>query len=122
MYAIFNLKKEFLSFSESEMGSNFLSKKIPEEKSNLLEWKWVGDFDSGEMKKINIKKIRNNDDTFQNKYEYGVFMSLILKQLYINSKKTKTLNENFENMVRDFICYYEKPEIYLELLRYTNKL
>jgi len=122
MYAIFNLNKEFLSFSENEMGSNFLSKEIPEEKTNLLEWKWIGNYDSGEMKKINIKKLKNKENSFQDRYEYNVFMSLILKQLYITSKKTKTLNENFENMVKDFICSYENPDIYLELLRYTNKL
>jgi hypothetical protein len=122
MYAIFNLNKEFLSFSENEMGNNFLSKEIPEEKTNLLEWKWIGDYDSGGMKKINIKKLKNNENSFQDRYDYNVFMSLILKQLYVTSKKTKTLNENYENMVKDFICSYENPDIYLELLRYTNKL
>lgn len=122
MYAVFNKKKQFLSFSENQFGENFLYKKIPEDKCDLIHWEWVGDFDSGKMEKRKIQKIKSNQDTFQNHYSYNDFMSIILKQLYITSKKSKTLNAGFEQMIKEYICSYEKPEIYLELLRYTNKL
>jgi hypothetical protein len=124
MYAIFNLDKNFLSYSDQEMGLNFLSLKIPEEKTNLLEWGWSGNYDNGEMVKLENSEYVDvhNENSFEYAYPFHSFMSIILKQLYITSKKNNTLTEEYKDLTKHFIHSFETPEIYLELLRYTNKI
>lgn len=124
MYAIFNLDKKFLSYSEQELNGNFLNKKIPDDKTNLLEWAWSGDYDRGEMVKIDKSdyEIINNIRSFESNYPFYFFMSKILKQIYMTSKKNNTLSDDFEKMTKEFIFCFEKPENYMELLKLTNKL
>ena len=124
MYAVFNLNKQFISYAEQELGDNFLHIKLPEDKTNLLKWAWKGDYDTGEMTELNLSNMSmvKNQNTFEQKYPFNNFMSIILKQLYISSKKNNTLDTAYENMVKDYIFSFETPEIYRELLKVCNKI
>jgi hypothetical protein len=124
MYAIFNLEKKFLSYSEQKMDGNFLSLKIPEDKTNLLLWGWSGDYDNGKMVELEKSDYNNvnNVNSFEYTYPFHTFMSILLKQLYITSKKNNTLTEEYKDLTKNFIHSFETPEIYMELLRYTNKI
>lgn len=59
MYALFNKEKKLIGYSgdfPDTPNLDVFKIKIPEEKSNLMEWKWDGDMLTGNMVKINLEK------------------------------------------------------------------
>lgn len=56
MYALFDKDKKFIGYSPDfpeNPGLNIFKFKLPEDKSDLTKWKWVGDMFTGKMVKIN---------------------------------------------------------------------
>lgn len=124
MYAIFNDQKEFLSYGDQPLGGSFLSILIPDDKTNLTEWRWDGDYDTGGMVRLESTPYEEvmNQDSFQNKYPLPLYMSLILKQLYVISKKENLLSENYAEMVKQFIICFEGNDEFLHFLKQVNKI
>jgi len=123
MYAIFDSGKNFISYGDQKMESPYFCIEIPPEKSDILKWRWVGSFDDGEMVKIDDHPYSNilNEKSFQDKYPFDFFMSIMLKQLFITSKQNNTCQKPFEIMVEDYINSFESNETYLNLLNLTKK-
>jgi hypothetical protein len=123
MYAIFDSDKNFISYSDQKLELPFLSREIPPEKFDMLKWRWEGDYDNGEMVKIEDVPYKNvlNENYFHDKYPFNHFISIILKQLFITSKQNKNCEFPFEEMVKDYIQCFENNETYLNLLKLSNK-
>jgi hypothetical protein len=123
MYAIFDSDKNFISYADQKMEHPFLCKEIPPENSNILEWRWNGNYDDGEM--VQIKQIPYvnvfNENFFNTKYPFNIFISIFLKQLFITSKQNKTCQIQFEEMVKDYINSFETNDVYINLLKLSNK-
>lgn len=61
MYALFNKEKKIIGYSEDFPDTpnlDVFKVKLPEEKSNLMEWKWCGDMLTGNMVKINLENFK----------------------------------------------------------------
>jgi len=54
MYALFNKDKVFIGFSEEIPHKSIIAKEIPSEQSNLTEWRWQGDYDTGKMVSLSV--------------------------------------------------------------------
>lgn len=123
MYAIFNSDKNFISYADQKMEYPFLCKEILPENSNILEWRWNGNYDDGEMVQIKQIPYENvfNENYFNNKYPFDRFVSIVLKQLFITSKQNKTCQIEFEEMVKDYIHSFETNDVYINLLKLSNK-
>jgi hypothetical protein len=123
MYAIFDSNKEFISYGAQPLNGPFFSKELPDEKSDFLQWRWVGNYDTGEMVKLEENPYENilNEKFFQDKYPFDIFNSIILKQLFITSKQNKTCQLEFETLIKDYIECFENNETYLNLLKFCNK-
>lgn len=124
MFAIFDQNKNFISYSDEKFDDRFLSREIPQEQSNLLEWRWDGNYDTGKMVKIDSLPYNDpqNPEFFNKKYPLPLFFSLLLKQIYLLAKKQNLLDVSFETMVKDFILCNETEDDYVDLLRLANKL
>ena len=112
MYAIFDSDKNFISYSDQKLESPFYSKEISLDKSDILKWRWNGNYDDGEMVKIDEVPYSNvlNKNFFHDKYPFDFFISILLKQLFITSKQNKNCQIPFELMVKDYIQCYENSE------------
>ena len=123
MYAIFDSEKNFISYSDQKLENPFLSKEIPIEKSDILKWRWDGNYDDGEMVKLENVPYPNvlNENFFHDKYPFDFFISILLKQLFITAKQNKNCQMPFELMVKDYIQCFENNETYLNLLKISNK-
>ena len=101
MFALFNKNKEFIGYSpEVPENSELLKIKIPKEKSDILAWKWEGDYDTGNMVPIDIgypmEEIELEKDLFQfihKNYPLQTQLINIIKQL----RKIVENNENLES-------------------------
>lgn len=124
MYAVFNLNKNFISYSDNTFNGNFLFKQIPEEQSDFLNWRWEGDYDTGKMVKIEDDPYCNNltESNFEEKYPLPIFFTILLKQLFLTSSKNKTTDPVFLNLVKDYITTYENNDSYISLLKEANKI
>jgi len=124
MYAVFDLNKTFISYSDNMFGGNFLFKEIAEEESDILNWRWDGDYDTGKMVKLENEPYPNilTENIFEEKYPISVFFTILLKQMFLTSSKNKTIDPLFEEMVKDYIRTYEDNDSYISLLKEANKL
>lgn len=129
MYAVFDKNKNFLSFSDkifptNNNSLNFFFKKIPEDKSDLLKWRWDGDYETGNMVAIekNPYPDVHAEKFFEKKYSFYALISIMLKQIFLNSEKLRTTEYVFQEMVKDYITSFEDQEEYITLLRLANKL
>jgi hypothetical protein len=123
MYAIFDSEKNFISYSDQKLDSPFYNREIPLDKTDILKWRWNGNYDDGEMVKIEDVSYSNflNEKFFNEKYPFDYFISILLKQLFITSKQNKNCQIPFEIMVKDYIQCFESNETYLNLLKLSNK-
>jgi hypothetical protein len=124
MFAVFDQNKKFISYSDQQFAGNFLFKYISPEKSDLLSWRWDGDYDTGKMVSVSVSGYEepNTEEVFQNKYPLPLFFSVLLKQIYALAKVNNILDDTFGNMVKDFINCHETPEDYVDFLREIGKL
>lgn len=101
MFALFNKNKEFIGYSpEIPEGSEILKIKIPEDKSDILIWKWEGDYDTGKMVPVDIgypiEEIELERELFEfihKNYPLQLQMINIIKQL----RKIVENDENLQN-------------------------
>lgn len=60
MFVLFNQDKQFIAYSDDNFPDfptlNVFKLKIPEEQSDLSQWKWEGDMFNGKMTKIKLEK------------------------------------------------------------------
>jgi hypothetical protein len=124
MYVVFDLNKKFISYSDNMFGGNFLFKEIAEEESDILNWRWEGDYDTGKMVKLENEPYPNilTENIFEEKYPISIFFTILLKQMFLTSSKNKTIDPLFEEMVKDYIKTYEDNDSYISLLKEANKL
>ena len=124
MFAVFDQNKKFLSFSNEKFEGNFLFKLIPEEQSNLLEWRWEGNYDDGKMVKLSDDFYNEalSHEAFKNKYPLPLLLSILLKQLYILSEKLELTDYQFHELLKDFIYTFESETEYINLLKVANDI
>ena len=123
MYVIFDENKNFVSYSSHTMGKPFHCKEVDLKQEDLLNWRWDGDFDNGKLVKIEDAPYQsyNHKNYFEDRYSFDLFMSILVKQLFITAKQTKTAELPFEEMVKDYVTCIDGEEIYLELLKIANR-
>ena len=123
MYVIFDENKIFISYSSHPMGEPFFSKEIEISQDDLLSWRWEGGYDDGKLVKIEDAPYQtyNHKNFFEDRYSFDLFMSIIVKQLFLTAKKTNTAELPFEEMVKDYVTCLDGEEVYLELLKLSNK-
>jgi hypothetical protein len=124
MYVVFDKNKKFISYSDKIFSDFYYYREIPSDKTDFSKWKWEGDYENGEM--ISIKDIFQTENVnkkfiFQKKYPVDVFLSLILKQLLIVSKKNNNAIWEFEEMAKEYIIAYNDIDEYFEILKSTIK-
>jgi hypothetical protein len=91
MFALFNLNKSFVGYSEDipDTINSVLKKKIPDEMSDFTKFRWVGDYDNGSMQPISqnpytITEEELKESLFKMVYqEYTIDLQnvIIIKQL-----------------------------------------
>jgi hypothetical protein len=121
MYVIFNDSKEFVGYSPDQI-PQMLSKEIPAEFKNLLEYKWVGNYEDGKMIP-SIPNILEPDDqelaeerkTFElmsQRYPLGVQLTYIIQQLYdlVKNEDVKIQNPYFMDMAEFILPAIEKRD------------
>lgn len=123
MYVIFDENKNFISYSSHPMGEPFFSKEIEITQDDLLTWRWEGSYDDGKLVKIEDAPYQtyNHKNFFEDRYSFDLFMSIIVKQLFLTAKKTNTAELPFEEMVKDYVTCLDGEDVYLELLKLANK-
>jgi hypothetical protein len=123
MYVIFDENKKFISYSSHTMGKPFYCKEIEINQEDLMNWRWDGDYENGNLVKIEDAPYQsyNHKNFFEDRYSFDLFMSILIKQLFITAKQTKTAELPFEEMVKDYVTCLDGEEIYLELLKIANK-
>lgn len=128
MYVVFDQTKNFISYSddifETQSDFNLYFKKIPSDKSDLLKWRWDGDYDTGQMVLISENKyVENyNKNFFENKFPFSIFMSIILKQIYLISEKLNATDIIFKQMIKEYIHSFEDKASYVDLLKEASKI
>jgi hypothetical protein len=128
MFALFNLQKSFIGFSDDipeHLNKSILKKEIPQDKSDLTKWRWEGDYD-GQMVSLNEKPYtvtekELQDTLFKTIYkDYPIDLQVInvIKQLYLLSYKTSSLLPEFDKMAKTIIhavdLYEKHRKFYLE--------
>ena len=128
MFALFNLNKSFIGYSDDipeHLSKAFLKKEIPEDKRDLNKWRWDGDFDgqmvSLEEKPYVVTQKELQDTLFKTIYEeYPIDLQIvnIIKQLYLATYKTGSLLPEFDKMAKTIInavdLYEKQCKFYLE--------
>lgn len=110
MLALFNSNKQLIGYAPNASDlNNFqgFKKEIPNEFSDLKEWHWEGDYDTGGMVS-NKKVIELNNETkalkeIIEKYSLGVQMTNIIKQLHLLSKNANLFDSSFKEMSTDIL-------------------
>ena len=107
MFALFNKNKQFIGYSpDIPDNTPILKKKINEEFSDPLKWKWVGDYDTGKMVSVDKSDDEIKDDDFlfevSNKYNLNEKFNIIIRQLEKILEKNQDLKtEEFTQMSSD---------------------
>ena len=108
MFALFNDNKKFIGYAPHIENNSFLCayyKEIPKEYSNLAEWHWEGDYDTGGMvsnkKIIELNEQQKVVQKILKKYSIATQMLNITKQLYILSKNANLFDNDFKEMSKD---------------------
>lgn len=126
MYVVFDENKNFISYSDSifQTQVNLFFKEIPPDKSDLLKWRWEGDYDTGQMVLISDNGYPEtyNKNTFESKFPFSVFMSIMLKQIYLISEKLNATDIVFKQMVKEYLHSFEDESSYIDLLQEANKI
>jgi hypothetical protein len=102
MFALFNKDKTFIGYSNDIPDtSTVLKKEIPKEKSDIILWRWEGDYENGRMVSVDIgypiEEIELEKELFNfidKNYPPQIQMLNIIKQL-------RKLVQNDENMQDD---------------------
>lgn len=102
MFVLFNKNKNFIGYSNDiPDNSCILKKEIPPETSDILLWRWEGDYDNGKMisngmgypiEEIELEK--NFLNTINKKYPIETQVLNIIKQL-------KKIVQNNQNIIDD---------------------
>ena len=128
MYVVFDQNKNFISYSdnifETQKDLNLYFKEIPPDKSNLLEWRCEGDYHTGQMVLISDNGYPEtyNENSFETKFPFSVFMSVIIKQIYLISEKLNVTDIGFKQMVKEFLHSFENESSYIDLLKEVDKI
>jgi hypothetical protein len=59
MFALFDKNKKFIGYSDDfpdHPTLNVFKFKIPDDKTDIMKWHWVGDMFNGGMQKIEVEK------------------------------------------------------------------
>jgi|GEM_PF-1805922 hypothetical protein len=118
MFAIFNDKKQFIGYSdEIPPNSPILRREVPSEKTNISNWEWKGDYETGEMLPIgsSIEEIQEERHTFEyidKKYPLNVQLITIMKQL-------RKIIQNNDNLADD--DFYDMSDCILTAVDKFNK-
>jgi hypothetical protein len=90
MFALFNKDKQFVGYGTNiPEGVNLYKKEISKDKEDFSKWRWVGDYDTGEMVSTEITPYPKNELDLQHelyqkiykKYPIDFQNVLIIKQL-----------------------------------------
>jgi hypothetical protein len=124
MFAVFNQNKNFISFSNEKFDGDFLFKEIPENQSNMFEWRWEGNYDDGQMVKLSESFYSDelSETGFKNKYPIPLMLSILFRQVFIISEKLNITDYQFNELVKDFLNTFENEEEYISLLKIANKI
>jgi len=129
MFALFNLNKSFIGYSDNipeHLESGILKREIPEDKSDLMKWRWDGSYDDGQMvsleeKPYTVTEKELQDSLFKTIYdEYPIDVQIVnlIKQVYLLSYKTPVLLPEFERMANIIIkavdLYEDQRKFYIE--------
>ena len=107
MFVLFNKDKNFIGYSpDSPPQVDILKIEIPEDKKNLNEWKWSGNFDNGKMVSIfeegfpeeNINEEKKLFDDITKKYPLGIQLANIIRQVKMIAEKLEIVDDNFLDM------------------------
>jgi hypothetical protein len=117
MFVLFNKdNKEFLGYSEAEPQNKeeFLFKLVPEDKTNLLQWEWKGDYDNGKMMPLQLPEPEIEKDVYLKQKSYAILIDNInkksdpyvviytlLKHFY-SKDQSKKLKKHFKNYDKNF--------------------
>lgn len=107
MFALFNKNKKFIGYSpDIPDNAPLLKRKINDEQSNTLKWKWVGDYDTGRMVSVDKSDSEIEEDDFlfevSNKYNLNAKFDIIIKQLQKILEKNQDLKTpEFDQMSSD---------------------
>jgi hypothetical protein len=101
MFALFNKDKTFIGYSNDIPDtSTVLKKEIPKEKSDIILWRWEGDYENGRMVSVDIgypiEEIELEKELFNfidKNYPPQIQMLNIIKQL----RKIVQNNENIQD-------------------------
>lgn len=119
MFVLFNTNKEFIGYSpDIPDSSSILKKKISEDQSDIMRWKWVGTYDNGQMEMITdgypIEEIEIEKKVFEyinKKYPLEVQLCNIIKQLNNIIQKDDSLqDDDFSDMAQYILNALEKRE------------
>jgi hypothetical protein len=128
MFALFNLNKSFIGYSDDipeHLEQSFLKRELPEDKQDLTKWRWDGDFD-GCMVSVDEKPYTVTDDELQSilfkeiyvKYPFDLQIVNLIKQVYLLAYKSPTLLPEFEKMANTIIqavdLYEKQRKFYIE--------
>jgi hypothetical protein len=128
MYALFNLNKSFIGYSESipeHIEKTILKREIPPDKVDLTKWRWDGGYD-GQMVNLKDNPVVITEKQLQDTlfktiyYEYPVDVQLInlIKQVYAIAHRSKSLLPEFEEMSKMIInavdLYEKQRKFYIE--------
>ena len=126
MIALFNENKQFIGYSNVVPPTINLYKDLGG--LDLNKYFWDGDFDTGELKEINTKKVDEFDleSQFLHKMKclYSNELSLLfcIKQINMIAEKLDCFDENFKGMYQDIspiVDFYDKT---VKSLKEKNKL
>jgi hypothetical protein len=110
MFALFDKNnKNLIGYAPNITNINNISlfKEIPEEFSNLHEWSWEGDYDTGKM--VTNKKIISLNEEHEHLkkiielYPLGTQIINIIRQLHILSKNANLFDNDFKEMSNNIL-------------------
>jgi hypothetical protein len=107
MYALFNIEKQFIGYSENIIESSSIHcVNLPSDKSDPSKWYWKGDMDNGRMVSYTLEGYPEEEIILEEKlfkkmeesFPLHVQSALIIKQLHHTAKITNSLLEEYEEM------------------------
>jgi hypothetical protein len=109
MLALFNKNKNLIGYGEDipeNPNLKIYKKEIPEDKKDLTKWRWVGDFDTGQMVSIKnnpfqLSYEQERDFIFNkiyNNYPIDTQLIILMKQVRTLCENTSLLTDEFKNM------------------------
>jgi len=140
MFAIFNPQKKFIGYVPDTTSLGSVSpmwhKEIPSDKTDLMLYQWVGDYDTGQMESLETGKYPIEEFEEERKLvakielQYPLYAQLFIlaKQLYHHLELKEThmqpeFKEMFESINTLLVHYNKKQEFFKqsENHNYTTK-